>query len=106
MYLELSNVSGVTRSKLSVYDPGKNDLVLQLRKAEVSQVVLAGMAAANPRIESHSRELIEQGFEVVVVCDAMGAPRLPDDGGYLAAIINYGYLAHASSWTAERTLAE
>jgi len=94
----------IIASPHKVYGPETNDLVLQLRKAGVSQVVLAGMAA-NLCIESHLRELIEQGFEVVVVRDATAGPRLPDGDGYLAAIINYRYLAHAL-WTTQRTIDE
>jgi hypothetical protein len=47
--------------------------------------------------------LIEQGFEVAVVRDATAGPRLPDGDGYLAAIINFRYLAHAL-WTTEQTV--
>jgi nicotinamidase-related amidase len=94
----------IIASPHKVYGPETNDLVLQLRKAGVSQVVLAGMAA-NLCIESHLRELIEQGFEVVVVRDATAGARLPEGDGYLAAIINYRYLAHAL-WTTERTVKE
>jgi hypothetical protein len=47
-------------------------------------------------VESHLRELIEQGFEVAVVKDATAAPKHPTWGyGYTAALINYQYLAHA-----------
>jgi nicotinamidase-related amidase len=52
-----------------VYGPQTNDLVLQLRKAGVTQVMLAGMSA-NLCVESHMRDLIEQGFNVVVVPNA------------------------------------
>ena len=46
--------------------------------------------------ERHLRELIEQGFEVVVVKDATAAPRHPELGdGYKAALINFGYIANA-----------
>lgn len=41
------------------------------------------------------RELIEQGFEVAVVRDATAGPRTPEGDGYLAAIINYRYIANA-----------
>ncbi|MDA6078085.1 isochorismatase family protein [Edwardsiella anguillarum] len=34
--------------------------------------------AANLCIESHLRELVEQGFEVVVVKDATAGPRAPE----------------------------
>jgi nicotinamidase-related amidase len=92
----------IIASPHKVYGPETNDLVLQLRKQGVSQVILAGMAA-NLCIESHLRELIEQGFEVVVVRDATAGPRLPEGDGYLAAIINYRFLAHAL-WTTAETL--
>jgi len=51
---------------------------------------------ANLCVESHLRELLEQGFEVAVVKDATAAPRHPQLGdGYQAAIINFGFLANA-----------
>ena len=54
------------------------------------------MAQANRCVESHLRELIEQGFEVVVVKDATAAPRHPEIGdGYKAALVNYGFIANA-----------
>lgn len=49
-----------------VYGPESNDLALQLRKRGKCKVLLAGMSA-NLCVESHLRELLEQGFEVVVV---------------------------------------
>ena len=52
-----------------VWGPQTNDLVLQLRKRGFNKVILAGMLA-NLCIESHLRELLEQGFEVTVVKDA------------------------------------
>ncbi|MEZ0349476.1 cysteine hydrolase [Mycobacterium sp. pR1184] len=83
-----------------IVGPESNDLVLQLRKRGVSQVVLAGMAA-NLCVEGHLRELIEQGFEVVVVKDATAGPRLPEGDGYLAALVNFRFLASAVWTTAE-----
>jgi nicotinamidase-related amidase len=78
-----------------VWGPQTNDLVLQLRKRRVNRVILAGMPA-NLCVESHLRELLEQGFEVAVVKDATAAPRHPEIGdGYKAAVINYGFLANA-----------
>jgi nicotinamidase-related amidase len=51
---------------------------------------------ANLCVECHLRELLEQGFEVLVVKDATAAPRHPELGdGYKAALINFGYLANA-----------
>jgi Isochorismatase family len=47
-------------------------------------------------VESHLRELVEQGFQVAVVKDATAAPKHPEWGyGYTAALINYAYIAHA-----------
>jgi nicotinamidase-related amidase len=77
------------------YGPQSNDLVLQLRKRNISKVILLGMLA-NICVEAHLRELIEQGFEVLVVKDATAAPQHPELGdGYKAALINFGYIANA-----------
>ena len=55
-------------------------------------------------VESHLRELIEQGFEVAVVKDATAAPKHPEWGyGYTAALINYAFLAHAV-WTTDQAV--
>jgi nicotinamidase-related amidase len=84
-----------------VFGPETNDLVLQLRKRKISNVILGGMLA-NMCVESHLRELIEQGFEVAVVKDATAAPKHPEWGyGYTAALINYAFLAHAVLTTDE-----
>ena len=90
----------VIASPHKIVGPESNDLVLQLRKRSVNQVILAGMAA-NLCVEGHLRELVEQGFEVVVVKDATAGPRLPEGDGYLAALVNYRFLASAVWTTAE-----
>jgi nicotinamidase-related amidase len=82
--------------------PQANDLTLQLRKQRVDQVVLAGMLA-NMCVESHLRDLLESGFEVAVVRDAVGAPKVPEGDGHLAAIINFRYMANGL-WTTEQTV--
>ena len=56
-----------------VYGPDSNDLVLQLRKQGIQTVLIGGMAA-NLCTDSHMRELIEQGFNVIMIKDAVGAP--------------------------------
>ena len=84
-----------------LFGPQTNDLVLQLRKLHIGKVILAGMLA-NMCIESHLRELLEQGFEVAVATDATAAPRHPEWGyGYTAALINFKFLAHAMMTTDE-----
>jgi len=78
-----------------VYGPENNDLILQLRKRNISKVILGGMSA-NLCVEAHMRELLEQGFEVAVVKDATAGARHPELGdGYNAAVINFGYIANA-----------
>jgi len=84
-----------------VYGPENNDLILQLRKRNINRIILAGMSA-NLCVESHLRELLEQGFEVIVVKDATAGARHPDLGdGYKAAVVNFGYLASAVLTTDE-----
>jgi nicotinamidase-related amidase len=85
-----------------LYGPQVNDLTLQLRKLKVDQVILVGMLA-NLCVESHLRDLLEQGFEVAVVRDAVAAPKLPEGDGYYAALINYRFMANAL-WTTSETL--
>jgi nicotinamidase-related amidase len=84
-----------------VWGPQTNDLVLQLRKRVIGKVLLGGMLA-NICVESHLRDLLEQGFEVTVIKDATAGPRHPEWGdGYQAAMINYQFLAHAALSTDE-----
>jgi nicotinamidase-related amidase len=91
----IEDVNTIVVSPHKVWGPQTNDLVLQLRKRGISKIILGGMLA-NMCVESHLRELLEQGFEVTVVKDATAGPRHPEWGdGYAAAMINYRYLAHA-----------
>ncbi len=51
--------------------------------------------SANLCTESHMRELIEQGFEVVMVKDATAAAITPELGdGYKTAVTNFGFIAN------------
>lgn len=90
----------IIASPHKVYGPEQNDLALQLRKNAIDQVILAGMSA-NLCVESHMRELLEQGFEVAVVKDATAAAVIPDGDGYLAALTNFRFIANAVWTTAE-----
>lgn len=91
----LEDAQTVVCSPHKVYGPEQNDLVLQLRKRGIDKVVLAGMSA-NLCIESHLRELLEQGFEVAAVSDAPAAAQHPELGdGYAAALTNFRYIAGA-----------
>ena len=73
--------------------------MLQLRKAGIGQVILAGMSA-NLCTESHLRE---QGFEVVVAVDAMAAAKLPGFDGYEAAFVNFRLMA-SDVWSTAQTV--
>jgi nicotinamidase-related amidase len=95
----------VVVSPHKVWGSQTNDLVLQLRKRRIGTVILAGMLA-NMCVESHLRDLLEQGFEVMVVKDATAAPRHPEWGdGYPAALVNFAFLAHAVVTTDDATRA-
>ncbi len=88
----INNGKTVVTSPHKVFGPETNDLVLQLRKAGVSKVILAGMSA-NLCTESHMRELGEQGFDVMVVTDATAAAITEHYDGYAAALTNYRFIA-------------
>ena len=75
---------------------------MQLRKRGVDKVILAGMSA-NLCTESHMRELIEQGFEVVVVSDATAAAQVAEGDGYQAALVNFRFIAN-SVWSTEQAV--
>lgn len=77
-----------------VYGPENNDLILQLRKRKINRIILGGMSA-NLCVEAHMRELLEQGFEVIVVKDATAGAQHPELGdGYKSALVNFGYIAN------------
>ncbi len=92
----------VVVSPHKVYGPETNDLRLQLRKRGIDKVILAGMSA-NLCVESHLRELLEQGFEVAVVNDATAAAIVPEGDGYKAALVNFRFLAN-DVWTTDEAL--
>ena len=93
----------VVASPHKVYGPESNDLALQLRKRGIDKIILGGMSA-NLCVESHMRELLEQGFEVAVVKDATAAAQTPDIDGYAAAVTNFRFLA-STVWTTEEAKA-
>lgn len=93
----------VVVSPHKVYGPESNDLTLQLRKAGIRTVVVAGMSA-NLCVESHMRDLIEEGFEVAIVSDATAAAKLPGYDGFEAAFVNYRMIA-SDVWSTEEAVA-
>lgn len=92
----------VITSPHKLYGPEQNDLVLQLRKQKIDQVILAGMSA-NLCVQAHMHELLETGFEVAVVKDATAAAQIPEGDGYLAALINFRFMANAV-WTTDEAV--
>ena len=92
----------IIASPHKIYGPEANDLNLQLRKAGIDKVILAGMSA-NLCVQAHLHELLEMGYEVAVVRDATAGAMLPEGDGYLAAIINFRYIANAL-WTTDEAV--
>ena len=93
----------IVTSPHKAYGPEANDLDLQLRKAGIDKVILAGMSA-NLCVQAHLHELLEQGYEVAVVRDATAAAKIPEGDGYLAALINFRFIAN-DLWTTKEAVA-
>lgn len=79
-----------------------NDLVLLLRRRGIEKVIMAG-PVANLCLEDHMRNLIQNGFEVVMVRDAVAAASNEEGAGYDAAMINWRFMANAV-WTTEEVV--
>ena len=60
--------------------------------------------AANPRVHWMPRDIPISGQSKRVVRDATAGPRLAAGDGYLAALTNYTFLAHAVWMTEEAVL--
>jgi nicotinamidase-related amidase len=58
---------------------------------------------ANLCLEAHMRDLIEAGFEVAMVRDAVAAGANDEGDGYAAAMTNWRYMANAV-WTTEEAV--
>ena len=93
----INNAKTIICSPHKVYGPQNNDLILQLQKQKIEKVILAGMSA-NLCVDSHLRELLERGFEVVVAADATAAAKVPGLDGMFAALVNFRMLA-SDVWT-------
>ena len=80
-----------------MYGPESNDLIYQLRAKNIDTVILAGLVA-NLCVDSHMRALMESGFKVYVVKDAVAAP---GEDAYNAALVNYGMIANGVLTTSD-----
>ena len=74
-----------------------NDVNTQLRQRGIDTLVLAGMSA-NLCVESHLRDAVENGFEVVAITDATAAA---GEDALEAALTNYNFIAHETATTDE-----
>ncbi|MEM7424471.1 MAG: cysteine hydrolase [Pseudomonadota bacterium] len=90
----------VVCSPHKVYSPAQNDLNLQMRKRGIDKVILAGMSA-NLCVQAHLYDMLELGYEVAVVRDATAGAKVPEGDGYLAALINFRFVANGVWWTKE-----
>ncbi len=84
-HLEKENI--VICNPHKIYGPQTTDLSLQLRKYKIQKVLMAGMST-NLCVESHTRHLLEEGFEVGVIADASASAKLPGIDSFKAALIN------------------
>jgi len=89
--------STVVTAPHKMYGPESNDLVYQLRSRGIDTVILGGLVA-NLCVDSHLRALMENGFRVYVVKDAVAAP---GNDAYQAALVNYGMIANGVWSTAQ-----
>jgi nicotinamidase-related amidase len=65
------------------------DAAIQLRMYGIETIIMYGMSA-NMCVESHARDAIENGFELIIIADATAAA---GEAAYEAALINYEFLA-------------
>jgi nicotinamidase-related amidase len=92
----------VILSPHKVYGSSTNDMLLQLRKRRIEKVILAG-PAGNLCVEAHFRDLLEQGFEVAMIRDAIGGTMNEEGDGVQAALVNFRFMAHAL-WTTQEAV--
>lgn len=90
----------IVTSPHKAYGTSTNDMILQLRRNRIEQIILAG-PVGNLCVEAHLRDFIEHGFEVAMVRDATAGARNEEGDGYQAALINWRFMAHALWSTAE-----
>ncbi|MCM4157968.1 cysteine hydrolase [Gramella sp. AN32] len=84
-YLDDDNI--ILCNPHKIYGPQTTDLNLQLRKYKIEKVLMAGMST-NLCLESHTRDLLEEGFEVGVIADASASAKLPGMDTFQAALMN------------------
>jgi nicotinamidase-related amidase len=94
----------VVTSPHKAYGATSNDLLLQMHRRGIRQVLLAG-PVGNLCVEAHMRDLIEHGMEVAMVRDATAGAINEEGDGYAAALVNWRFMAHAL-WSTDDALSE
>ncbi|MBZ9731652.1 cysteine hydrolase [Salegentibacter sp. JZCK2] len=84
-YLSKENI--IICNPHKIYGPQTTDLYLQLRKYKIQKILMAGMST-NLNLESHTRHLLEDGYEVAVIADASASAKLPGMDTFEAALMN------------------
>jgi nicotinamidase-related amidase len=79
-----------------------NDVIKQLHMRKIEKVIMAG-PVGNICLESHMRDIIEAGLEVAMVRDAVAGGVNEEGDGYLAAMVNWRFMANAV-WTTEEAV--
>jgi nicotinamidase-related amidase len=98
----LLDADAIVTSPHKAYGASTNDLLLQLRRHRIEQVILAG-PVGNLCVEAHMRDLLEHGFTVAMVRDATAGACNDEGDGYRAALVNWRFMAHAL-WTTAQTV--
>lgn len=94
--------NAIISSPHKAYGTSTNDMILQLRRNRIEQIILAG-PVGNLCVEAHLRDFIENGFQVAMVRDATAGARNEEGDGYQAALINWRFMAHAL-WSTSETV--
>jgi len=94
----------IVTSPHKAYSASSNDLLLQLHRRRIEQVLLAG-PVGNLCVEAHMRDLIEHGFEIAMVRDATAGAVNEEGDGYAAALVNWRFMAHAL-WSTDDVMDE
>lgn len=99
IYMEDDNTTVVSRHV--TYAP-TNDLAYMLRRRKIETVIMAG-PVANLCLEDHMRNLIRDGFQTVMVRDAVAAAMNEEGSGLDAAMVNWRFMANAV-WNTKKTI--
>ena len=87
----------IVTSPHKVYGASTNDLILQLRRYRIEQLIVAG-PVGNLCVEAHMRDFLEQGFQWRV---GLQRKANAEGDGYQAALVNWRFMAHALWLTTE-----